>query len=61
MWRHLSEDDRKEFKQWAVEQFCLDPNTPINPTWHPVIRIKLLSLQLQAVEQELDALEASFQ
>jgi hypothetical protein len=34
--RKLPDDEEKEFRQWARENYV--PGTRINPTWHPVVR-----------------------
>jgi len=36
MYRELSNQEVKEFKQWANENY--KPNEPIESLWHPVIK-----------------------
>ena len=36
MWRKLSPDEVLAFIKWARKSYV--PGTPINPTWHPVVR-----------------------
>ena len=36
MFRRLTEQEKKKFKQWARVNYL--PLTEINPVWHPVIQ-----------------------
>ncbi|HRH44642.1 MAG TPA: hypothetical protein PKY82_23600 [Pyrinomonadaceae bacterium] len=36
MFRRLTEQEKKKFKQWARVNYI--PQTEINPVWHPVIQ-----------------------
>lgn len=36
MFRELTPDEENEFRQWARDNY--DPDTKVNPLWHPVVR-----------------------
>ncbi len=37
IWKELSEEEEKEFRQWARNNFIPGLDT-INSTWHPIVK-----------------------
>lgn len=64
MYRELSKEEQKEFRQWARENYTIGDT--INPIWHPIVKdecqkMKLIAaapdmlVQLQAVVEEYES------
>jgi hypothetical protein len=46
LFRKLSEQEQKEFRQWARDNY--KPYDPINGVWHPVIQEECTEINRQA-------------
>jgi hypothetical protein len=50
MFRPLSPDELKKFRQWARDNYIL--GTEINSLWHPSIRVECELMNLEEVQQQ---------
>ena len=54
MFKDLTLDEEKQFRQWAHENFQIDQEP--NELWHPVIRLEWAKIKnnLNAIQNTLD-------
>ena len=50
MFRRLSPDEEKRFRQWAREFY--KPGQPVNPVWHPVTRAECEQMNAEQTRKE---------
>ena len=56
LFRELSAQERKEFKEWARENYT--PYSPINGTWHWVIQMECVKMNREYnLEKDLGIME----
>jgi predicted transcriptional regulator YdeE len=54
LFRTLTDEEKKEFKQWARDNY--EPLSRISSIWHPEVQDECIKINLEQIKGEFDAI-----